>query len=82
MLERSRMIVLLALVALAGMATIASADAGQRKAAGKAQAAERLFTLQPRQTHAAQPSTTLRKGSDPFTKVLPAVGVSVTGLWR
>jgi Cu-Zn family superoxide dismutase len=47
MLERSRMIVLLAIVALAGMATIASADAGHHKAVGQVQAAERLFTLQP-----------------------------------
>jgi DNA-binding beta-propeller fold protein YncE len=47
MLERSRMIVLLAIVALGGMATIASAKAGHGNAVGKANTAERLFTLQP-----------------------------------
>jgi sugar lactone lactonase YvrE len=47
MLHRSRMIVLLAILSLGGMATIASADRGGGKAGAKANAAERLFTLQP-----------------------------------
>jgi hypothetical protein len=47
MLERSRMILLVAVVSLAAMATIASADAGHHKALGGAKTAERLFTLQP-----------------------------------
>jgi Cu-Zn family superoxide dismutase len=38
---------LLAVVALAGAATVASADPGRGKAGGEAKAAERLFTLQP-----------------------------------
>jgi hypothetical protein len=47
MLHRSRIIVLLAILSLGGMATIASADRGGGKAGAKANAAERLFTLQP-----------------------------------
>jgi hypothetical protein len=47
MLHRSRMIVLLAILSLGGVATIASADRGGGKAGANANAAERLFTLQP-----------------------------------
>jgi hypothetical protein len=47
MLHRSRMIVLLAILSLGGLATIASADRGGGEAGAKANAAERLFILQP-----------------------------------
>jgi len=47
MRHRSRLIALLALVCLAATATIAWADRGERKGFGKAQATERLFTLEP-----------------------------------
>jgi len=47
MLERSRMIVLLAIVALGAVAATASADRGRSNAAANPNAAERLFTLQP-----------------------------------
>jgi Cu-Zn family superoxide dismutase len=41
------MLALLAIVAVAGTATVASADRGRVKSGGEAKAAERLFTLQP-----------------------------------
>ena len=47
MLHRWRMLALVAVVALASPATVASADPGHGKAGGQSKGAERLFTLQP-----------------------------------
>ena len=47
MFKRWQMLALLAIVAVAGTATVASADRGRVKSGGEAKAAERLFTLQP-----------------------------------
>ena len=47
MFDRWRVLALLVIVALAGPATVSSADPGHGKAGGGAQVAERLFTLQP-----------------------------------
>ena len=47
MFDRWRVLALLVIVALAGPATVSSADPGRGTAGGGAKAAERLFTLQP-----------------------------------
>ena len=47
MLHRWRMLALLAVVALASAAAVASADPGHGKTGAQAKAAERVFTLQP-----------------------------------
>jgi hypothetical protein len=70
-LERTRMIVLLAILAVASMATIASADTGHRKAVAQANASERLFTLQP--DPAGNPEGVV------FDKRSKAFFVSITG---